>query len=65
MPHRTMYMLAYWSWIWNRAASARLRLYGARAAVAGDLVCADRSMSASRRSDAPMRVRVVSEARNC
>ena len=58
MPHRTMYMLAYWSWIWNRAASLRLRLHGARRPVAGDLVCAEHRMAAwDRRADAPMPVR--------
>jgi len=26
MPHRQMYMLSYWSWLWNRAASLRVPL---------------------------------------
>ena len=38
LPHRTMFMCAYWSSLWNVAASARLREHGARRAVAGDIV---------------------------
>lgn len=38
LPHRTMFMCAYWSWLWNAAASARVRQHGAARAVAGDLV---------------------------
>ena len=37
LPHRTMFMCAYWSRVWNLAASARLRRAG-RAPVPGDLV---------------------------
>uniref|UniRef100_A0A383W6L3 TRUD domain-containing protein n=1 Tax=Tetradesmus obliquus TaxID=3088 RepID=A0A383W6L3_TETOB len=35
---RSMYMHAWQSWLWNRAASERFRRYGAEQAVAGDLV---------------------------
>jgi hypothetical protein len=35
---RSMYMHAWQSWLWNRAASERYRRYGAEQAVAGDLV---------------------------
>jgi TruD family tRNA pseudouridine synthase len=38
MPHRAMYMLAYWSWLWNKVASRRVRIYGAKNVVEGDLV---------------------------
>ena len=39
MPHRAMYMLAYWSRLWNKAASYRVRKYGGKRVVEGDLVC--------------------------
>ena len=39
MPHRAMYMLSYWSLLWNKAASYRVRKYGGKRIVVGDLVC--------------------------
>eukprot|EP00961_Rhodomonas_salina_P101265 1362955-Rhodomonas_salina.2 len=33
--HRTMYMLGYWSWLWNVCASERVRRFGAKRCVPG------------------------------
>jgi tRNA(Glu) U13 pseudouridine synthase TruD len=41
--------------MWNRAASERVRRYGARRVVAGDLVCLDKAMRGA--GDRPMRVK--------
>lgn len=60
MPHRTMYMLGYWSWLWNVCASERVRRFGAKRCVPGDLVCADMGEAASAlQRDWPLTVHVV------
>ena len=57
MPHRAMYMLAYWSALWNRIASRRIQIFGAKHAAEGDLVAPVGDVYGA--SDGKMNVSVV------
>ena len=62
MPHRAMYMLAYWSALWNRIASRRIQVFGARHAVEGDLVCPVPGGTVYGAADGSMNVTIVTKA---
>jgi tRNA pseudouridine13 synthase len=60
MPHRAMYMLAYWSRLWNKLASRRMRKFG-NELVEGDLVASMRIRDVYSISDGNMNVTRVTQ----